>query len=272
MSLLPVHFLALLWRRAIRFAGMLTILCVVWLLSASEMTGQNENSILDLKIDSLSVESGDMEEALRLLRRKDYTKILIGFEKVPQWWEGKEPKNISLDVTNATVRDILDQLCEADPRYDYEVIDNVLINVFPKEARNYEGNLLNTAIQRFSVHRIHTPGGIIVAIREYAPELRDHLWQKRGEYYARKGVTPPGVPGHGFSSSGMTPQFDLELEGMTVREILNAVVLYSLKLYRERPPDPNGWRPPPTSWMYEFTLKPDDPTGLEGIPSWDTLN
>ena len=84
MSFLPGHFLALLWCRAIRFAGMLTILCVGWLPSASEMTDQNENSILDLKIDSLSVETGDMEEALRLMRRKDYTKFLIGFEKVPQ--------------------------------------------------------------------------------------------------------------------------------------------------------------------------------------------
>ena len=272
MSLLPVHFLALLWCRTIRLAGMVTILSVVWLPSASEMSGQNGDSILDLKIDSLRVENADMEEALRLLRRKDYTKILIGFEKVPQWWEGKEPKNISLDVTNATVRDILDQLCEADPRYDYEVIDNVLINVFPKEARNYEGNLLNIEIRRFSVHGKHTPRGVVVAIRGYAPELRNYLFQKRSEYYARKGVTPPGVPGHGFSSRGMSPQFDLELENMTVREILNAVVLYSLKLYRERPPNPNGWRPPPTSWIYKFTLKPDDPTGLEGIPRWDTLN
>lgn len=261
-----------LWSLVTLTAGMLILVSVASLVRASEIREEDSDSILRFKVDSLKVENADMEEALRLLRRKDYTKILIGFEKVPQWWEGKEPKNITLEVASATVEDILTQLCEADPRYAYEVVDNVLINVFPKEARNYEGNLLNTAIQRFSAYGKHTPGGIIVAIREYAPELRDYLWQKRSEYYARKGVTPPGVPGHGFRSSGMSPQFDLELENMTVREILNAVVLYSLKLYRERPPDPTGWRPPPTSWMYEFTLKPDDPTGLEGIPRWDTLN
>lgn len=60
----------------------------------------------------------------------------------------------------------------------------------------------------------------------------------------------------------MNPEIDLELENVTVRKILNAIVLYSVKLYGERP----GWSP--ISWKYEFIIDPTAPTGLGGYPRW----
>lgn len=203
---------------------------------------EGRESILQLRIDSLKVQDTDMEEALRVLRRKDYTRILIGFEKAP-YREGEEKKNVSLQVANTTAGEILKKLCETDPRYTYEVIDNILINVFPKGAKGDPNSLLNMRVSRFSVHGSYTTGGVITTINELAPELRDYLSKKTQAYYAQRGVFP-GSPGS-IIQGNMPTEFHLELKNLTVREILNAIVLYSLKLYQERPPDATGWRTPP---------------------------
>lgn len=228
-----------------------------------------EEAALHVRIDSLKIENADMEEALRLLRRKDYARILIGFEKVPRR-EGAKEKQISLELRNVMVQDILRRLCEADSRYTYEVVDGVLINVFPKGAKEDPNSLLNMRVAKFSVHGAYTAGGVIRGISELAPELRDYLHKKRQEYYVRKGVFPgsPGAIGRG----NMPLEFNLELKNVTVREILNKVALHSLTLYRDRSPDRTGWKEPPSSWKYEFIIKPEADTGLGGIPNWDTLN
>ena len=69
-------------------------------------------------------------------------------------------------------------------------------------------------------------------------------------------------------SGNMDPQINLDLENMTVREILNAVVLYSQQLNNQTPPDWTGYKIPPTSWIYEFIIDPAAPTGLGGTPHW----
>lgn len=226
-------------------------------------------SVLRFRLSSFNVKGVGMENALRELRRQDYTKILIGFEKVPHR-RGEEEKRVSVDLVDTSVGEVLERLCEADPRYTYEVFDGLLVNVLPRGAKNDRNNLLNMLISRFSVHGAYTPGGVIHSVTEFSPELREYLREREREYYAEKGILPgsPGAMGRG----NLTPQFDLDLENTTVREILNAIVLYSLRMYREGKPDATGWKPPPTSWMYEFVIKPDAPTGLGGIPRWQTLD
>ncbi|MEJ5369351.1 MAG: hypothetical protein WHT08_13590 [Bryobacteraceae bacterium] len=50
---------------------------------------------------------------------------------------------------------------------------------------------------------------------------------------------------------------------MTVREILNAIVLYTSDHQSAF-----GFTFP-LSWHYEFVLDPAAPTGLGGLPRWD---
>lgn len=90
----------------------------------------------------------------------------------------------------------------------------------------------------------------------------------RAEYHAKTGA---GLTG--FSTSGppwdrtlgVNPEINLELRDMTVREILNALILHSAKIYRDRL---NGF---PISWKYEFLVDPDAPTGLGGYPAWGQI-
>jgi hypothetical protein len=225
---------------------------------------------LSLPVDSFSVNEADMEEALRLLRRKDYSRILIGFEKVSGKPNTKEDNSITLELKDTHIADVLNALCQADPRYTYQVIQGVLINVFPKGSMEDSHNLLNRPVGRFSVHGDYPAQGVIKGIGDLVPELRAHLREKREEYFAKKGIVP-GSPG-AIGTGNMPSEFHLKFEGGTVRDVLNAVVLHSLRRYQDATPDPTGWRTPPTSWKYEFTIDPDAPTGLGGIPSWDTLD
>jgi len=260
---------ALLWRGLL--SGVLCV-CVGTLhsLARTEVDTDKETRILRTKVESFAVHDMDIEEALRLLRRSDYAEILIGLEKMPHWWEGAETKPISLQLKDTTVGEILTKLCEADPRYTYEIIDDVLIHVYWKGAKDDPSNLLNMKIHNFTVHGNYTPAAVILKTSQLAPELRDHLREKKKQFNAQRGIVPAS-PGHNMRGN-MTPEFHLELKDVTVREILNAIVLYSRRVYLERPPQPTGWRQPPTSWKYEFIIKPDAPTGLGGIPRWDVLN
>ena len=77
----------------------------------------------------------------------------------------------------------------------------------------------------------------------------------------------PGFPG-AILHGNMDPEVNLNLRNMTVREILNAVVLYSRQRSDQTPTDIGGNKIPPTSWIYEFVMNPEAPTGLGGIPRW----
>jgi len=66
----------------------------------------------------------------------------------------------------------------------------------------------------------------------------------------------------------MDPAIDIHLENITVRQILNAVVLYSVKLRNQTPADSHGYKLPTASWIYEFTIDPNAPTGLGGTARW----
>ncbi|MGH9862042.1 MAG: hypothetical protein ACRD35_01315 [Candidatus Acidiferrales bacterium] len=268
-----MHLLTLRGPKIIGFIS-LTLAFVVWQPVISSGAAETppspkKETVLGFRLTSFSVKGVGMEEALRELRRKDYTKVLIGFEKIPHR-QREEENRISVGEANTSVGEVLERLCEADPRYTYEVIDGILINVLPRGAKNERNNLLNMLISRFSVHGAYTSGGVIQSVAEFSPELRKYLREKEHEYYAAKGIFP-GSPGV-MSRGNMTPQFHLDLENKTVRQVLNDVVLYSLLLYRESSPDATGWKPPPTSWIYEFVVDPDAATGLGGVPRWDTLD
>jgi hypothetical protein len=103
---------------------------------------------------------------------------------------------------------------------------------------------------------------LIRSIDRYAPELRDYLNWKLREFWARTG--PPGAfPGSVLSGDAPAPRVRMHLRNLTIREILNAIVLYTSD-HR----DALGFSFP-LSWKYEFIVDPAAPTGLGGTPKWD---
>ena len=240
----------------------LTLICSLLLIEVTESAKQNlkENSILELRIDSLKVENASVEEALKLLRGKDSSQILIGFEKIT---DARLGKNISISFVseNESVRDILRRIFSADTRYTYSLVSNSLIEVFPVGSKNDMSNLLNMRVKKFSYEKLAEPSYIITDIDRIVPELSEFLERNRQEYSKRSGIE------YGFGGSiprgNQEREISLELRDVTVREILNAAALLSLQLFRE-----HGFLIP-VGWKYEFVVDPTAPTGLGGYPKWD---
>jgi len=221
---------------------------------------------MDVKIHELTIQDETMEQALRRLRQKDFTHILIGFESVAHRRD-EIGKQISISVQNETVGDIIAELCRQDPRYTFETIEGVLLHVFPKDHRSDPAKLLDIKIKSFSLDAKMAPAAVIDLVAFDVPELSSYMMKKNAENARRRGLPPPGTAGS-IGSGNMDPTIHLHLTNVTVRQLLNDVVLYSRKLNAETLPDPTGNKIPPTSWFYDFTIDPDSYTGLGGMPLW----
>lgn len=123
--------------------------------------------------------------------------------------------------------------------------------------------LLSINILNFSVDTKIEPFAIIDRISTMASELNSYMEAKQEQFLAARGIVP-GSPGANISGN-MDPEAHIQLNNMTVREILNSVVLYSQNLYEETKSD-QGYKTPPTSWIYQFVVDPDAKTGLGGTP------
>jgi hypothetical protein len=224
-----------------------------------------ESSVLSDPVKSFQVENSTIEDALRTLRQKDFARILIGFQKVARS-RSEKVQPLSLSLSNATVGQILDQLCQQSGEYTYGLIDSTIIHVRPAHAKSDPSGLLDLRISEFLAKGTMLPAALIVRIADLAPELTSYMGAKKSEYYAGRSAMPvsPGAIGQG----NMDPKINLDLKNMTVREILNAIVLYSVQLRNQTPADSHGYKLPTASWLYEFVVDPTAPTGLGGTPRW----
>ncbi len=222
-----------------------------------------EAPISSVEVKSFAIKEADMQEALRTLRADDVTRIVIGFERILHR-EGEEDKRISLELRNTTVGEILRRLCEADRRYEYEVVNGQVVEIRPKGAKNHPNDLLNIRIREYSVDRNQLPDGAIVLINQDAPELREFLRCKAAEWIRKTGKYP-GYPGSNLSGNMPLPGFRMHLRNVTVREILDAIALYSVRLFKE------GKTYGPVGWEYDFVIDPDAPTGVGGTPKWSAF-
>jgi hypothetical protein len=235
------------------------MLLVLGIVPISTKAQESSQLIMKLKVNSIKLNQVSMQNALKQLQSKDAEKILIGFEEIPHQ-EGKQQKLISLELSNATVGTILRKLVTIDPRYTYEVTKEGIINIFPRRAKRDPNNLLNIRVSKFVVHGRYMPENIISQMGTWAPELSSYIKTKALEYAAQKGIYPPGTAGS-ILSGGMEPQIDFEIQNVTVRQILNSLILYSrrnLGLF-------------PIGWKYEFVIDPQAQNGLGGYPKWSTF-
>lgn len=220
-------------------------------------------SVLNVSVVEYSLDEADMQEALSILRAKDPKRILIGFETIKDHRKSQPVIIRNLHLRNHTVGQILQRLCGEDPRYAFEVMsDSRIVNVYLTSARRDARNLLNVRISRFDVDGYVYPQTLIKSIDRYAPELREYLDEKRREHWARTG--PPGAfPGSVLSGDAPVPKVSIHLRDLTIREILNAIVLYTSDHRNAL-----GFSFP-LGWKYEFIVDPAAPTGLGGEPKWE---
>ncbi len=226
-----------------------------------------EETVLDVRIEAFRVSDQNMFGALRALRSTNPSRILIGFESIPARRD-EEQYRISLELTDKSVKYVLHQLIQRDPRYTYELTGSQLVNIYPKNAKEDPDDLLNIRVETFVVDDEMWPHDAVHRISIYAAELREFLARKRGEHLERlmkAGVMPPGSAGASMSGNAPKPRMTLELKDVTVREILNSIALYTAAHAKEIP----GGNP--VSWHYDFILDPHADTGLGGYPLWSTF-
>jgi hypothetical protein len=225
--------------------------------------------VLAIRVGQFKIEGATMQDVLRMLRSTDATHILIGFESVAHR-PGETGKHISISVQNETVGEVMAELCRQDPRYTFETIEGVLLHVFPKDHRSDPAKLLDIKIKSFSLDARIVPASIVDLVPSDVPELWSYMMKKNAENARRKGLPPPATGGS-IGSGNMDPTIHIHLENVTVRQLLDEVVLYSRKLNADTPPDAGGNKIPPTSWFYDFTIDPDSYTGLGGVPLWKSF-
>jgi hypothetical protein len=243
--------------RTLSFIGLLLALVLP---TGGITTLGKEPSVLNLGLEAFKVEKTDMEGALKQLRQLE-PRILIGFEKLPQF-KGVKETSITLELAHTTVGETLNLLCVQDARYIYELVNGNLINVFPVGAKADNSNLLNLFCKKARIHVRRAPGAVVQNIRRYIPELDDYLEMKAKAHSLQTGIKygTVGVEMHG----NMDPDIHLELENLTVRDVLNRLVLHSIPIFQKLRWDPQGWK-------YEFIIDPEAATGLGGYPSWDSF-
>ncbi len=166
--------------------------------------------------------------------------------------DGQEPiVNVNLPP-KSHVDDGLRQIMGQLPGYDYEVISEHMINIYPVGAKNDPKDLLNTPVPKFEGVDVD-PGGVLTAPADFIPELAARLRPKTSA-----GPQPSGHGGSVFRSN--VPPITLHLKNTTVRQILNA----ASEATEQFPPNHQ-----PVGWTYLFQPDSTSPTG--GKHSWAFL-
>ena len=175
---------------------------------------------VDLRVPSFEARNVTMQEALTQLRRWN---IPVCLEKVPKEITDEKEVTISIKLENASVREILDALVKADPRYLWEKYPSYLnrsislINVLPVGAKEATSDsIMNIKVKTGTV-RDMTPEAAIQQVTYWIPELV--------KKFHPAGITGATMRGIGYKVQTFKVYF--EFEDMTLREIMNEIALRS---------------------------------------------
>ena len=232
--------------------------------------GTSGAPILAVPVSSFEVREASMAEALRKLRDSDVARVVIGFERIPHA-AGSRGVPITLSLRDTTVGGVVRRLCQADARYEYEVIKGQMVEVRPTWATADPRDLLNMRIRHYAIDADAEPEQVITSVPEDAPELRRFLARKRHRWAQEAGVSEGGSAGSILSGNMTPPRFSLNLRDVTVRQILDAISLKSIRMFetgKYNAANGTPLRSGPVGWQYDFVLDPDASTGLGGYPSW----
>jgi len=157
-------------------------------------------------------EFADVPITTPVRRLADMYYIPIGLEVVTEK-KGERTKRISIKVEEGTIRDVLDAIVQADPRYKWEEVNDV-INIFPKEAGS---PLLETVVSHFQVDQVNKV--IASSAISETPEVKKKIKEmgiSRAELIALSmwNIPPPDF----------VVRFSLNLYNVTVRRILNEIM------------------------------------------------
>lgn len=240
------------------------------LVAGTQVYQAEDVPVQDIVLHDLEISASTMRDALQQLcvdRR-----ILIGFESVALRLEEAEAESLEQDrflisIKEASVEEILQWLVDQDSRYTYSIYRDMVINVYPVGAGENPSHLPNLRVGRFEFRRHEWPANFFVNVEHRVNELGDYLRGRKLEFDRRRGrpVLPTGAGGSILSGDVVPPEIKLNLEGVTVRTILNEVSIESRRQWEE------GLLYWTKSWKYEFIVDDEAETGLGGYECFGPL-
>lgn len=194
-------------------------LCVAVLLTlacAQLCHGQGAgDDVLARRVKAFTLKEPNINLALSAIARE--YRVPIGVEMAAKG-KGYRDKEIDIAISDGTLRDVLNAVIEADPRYVWRTTDGV-VNVYPKAERDeLLKDLLETKVQNLSFGNNPTLYKIRNSIVEL-PEIKSKLERAR--------VTPfiVAITGVAFERPG--GGFSMSVSDLTLQEVLNHVIKQS---------------------------------------------
>ncbi len=181
--------------------------------AAQQLSNQpaREPEFLEAKVSEFEMSNQTLLDALWRLSRIPAL-FGFGFEKVLKRRlsdpDIPEP-HLSLRLKGKSVRQILDALCQADPRYTW-TLDGATVNVFPKDVANEPSYLLNRKLEKFELkNATDVQNGLLAIVRQLPPPVEQVAEAQMG------GADPyPLEP------------WTVTMENLTVRQVVNRLAAH----------------------------------------------
>lgn len=183
---------------AVRTAGYLVLLFAAASLSA----GVDGSAVLETTVPSFS--EAEQTPYMVLMKLATEFSVPIGFEGIAEYPE----KAVTVTVVNGTVRTVIERLTSADPRYEWQVTPEGLVDIFPKNAGE---RLLDVKVSRYRVKNSSRQQALDDLLK--TPEFTAAL--------AAVGVTVRTPFSGTFVANGCVPRFSLELNDVSMRTAIN---------------------------------------------------
>ena len=150
---------------------------------------------------------GDMAHLLSQLAESDGT--VIGLEIDPR----KTMSQITLDLENVTLREILNGVVQSEPRYRWREVDGV-IEVVPV---NQTISLLDTPVNSFKVSDVSTASAIdhLLSLPEVQSVIRSMSLTRSS--------SPAASAARNAEARNTEKKISLDLSGVTVRQVLDLI-------------------------------------------------
>jgi hypothetical protein len=172
---------------------------------------RSEVKFLDAKVPEFELQNQTLVDGLWMLARAP-APFAFGFEKVLKKRlsdpDIPEPR-LRLQLNNKTVREILDALCDADPRFTWSM-DGPTVNVFPRAAIDDSSYLLNRKLERFELkNATDVQNGLLAIVRQLPPPVEQVA-------NAQLGGADPYPP----------EPWTVTYYNLTVRQVINRLALH----------------------------------------------
>jgi len=163
---------------------------------------------LDVKVDHFDALDAILRDGVSELSVKNIDGLHLGFEEIIRDRIQDDPRGVnvhfSLSLENKSVREIIDALCQADPRYTWSE-DAPSINVYPRATPDDTSDLLNLRIGLLKISAITDPDQALTPLSKLFPNQQ------------------VGYFGPGLGNNTYIEPWTTTFEDLTVRQFINRV-------------------------------------------------